>query len=130
MEMMKHDKSKSSVEGGKMYPLLIVSVAFALFIVCPRMAAMTNVITKATQTNIIQVAIVGTIISLPLIIAMVLIFRQYGLIAALGFCILTDVGAALVMKGISLKAGLETFIIAMFVILGVKVASVISGWLP
>jgi hypothetical protein len=78
----------------------------------------------------IQVAIVGTIISLPLIIAMVLIFRQYGLIAALGFCILTDVGAALVMREISLKAGLETFIIALFVILGVKVASVISGWLP
>ena len=112
-----------------MEPLLIVAVAFALFIVCPRMAGMTNVITNATQTNIIRVAIVGTIISLPLVIAMVLIFKQYGLFAALGFCVLTDLGAALVMRQISFKAGLETFIIALFVVLGVKVASIISSWL-
>ncbi len=113
-----------------MYSFLVVSVAFALFIVCPRMAGMVNVITKATQTNIVQVAVIGTILSLPLIIAMSLVFRKYGLIAALGFCVLTDVGAALLMKEISLKAGLETFIIALFVILGVKVASLISSWLP
>ena len=117
-------------ERGKMQQqLLIVSVAFALFIVCPRMAGMTNVITEATQTNIIHVAIVGTIISLPLIIAMVLIFKQYGLFAALGFCVLTDLCAALAMRQISFKAGLETFIIALFLILGVKVASIISSYL-
>lgn len=113
-----------------MHRLLIVSIAFALFIVCPRMAGMTNVITKATQTNIVQVAVIGTILSLPLIIAMVLIFKGYGLIVALGFCVLTDVGAALLMREISLKAGLETFIIALFIIIGVKVASFISGLLP
>ena len=117
---------KSSEGGSKMKPLLIVSVAFALFIVCPRMAGMTNVITNATQTNIIHVAIIGTIISLPLIIAMVLNFKQYGLFAALGFCVLTDLGAALVMKQISFKAGLETFIIALFLILNGQVASIIS----
>jgi len=110
--------------------LLTVSIAFALFIVCPRMAGMVNVITKATHTNIISVSIIGTIISLPLIIAMVLLFKHYGLIAALAFCVLTDIGAALMMKQISLKAGLETFIIALFLILGVEVASTISGWLP
>jgi hypothetical protein len=48
---------------------------------------------------------------------------------ALGFCILTDVGAALFMREISLKAGLETFIIALFVIAGVRVASIISSHL-
>ena len=130
MKVINHEKNKSSNRGGKMETLLIVSVAFALFIVCPRMAGMTNVITNATQTNIIHVAIIGTIISLPLVIAMVLIFKQYGLFAALGFCVLTDLGAALVMRQISFKAGLETFIIALFVILGVKVASIISSWLP
>lgn len=112
-----------------MNSLLIVSVAFALFIVCPRMAGMTNVITNETQTNIIYVAVIGTVISLPLIIGMVLIFKHYGLIAALGFCVLTDIGAALMMRQISFKAGLETFIIALFLILGVKVASIISSWL-
>ncbi len=113
-----------------MHTLIPVYIAFALFIVCPRMAGMTNVITSATQTNIVSVAVVGTLLSLPLVIAMVLIFRQYGLAAALGFAVLTDVGAALFMRQISLKAGLETFIIALFVIAGVKVASIISSWLP
>jgi len=121
--------NKQPKEGDKMSTMILVSIAFALFIVCPRMAGMTNVITNATQTNIIYVSVIGTIISLPLIIAMVLIFKQYGLMAALGFCILTDVGAALFMREISLKAGLETFIIALFVITGVKVASIISSWL-
>jgi hypothetical protein len=34
------------------------------------------------------------------------------------------------MREINFKAGLETFIIALFVIAGVKVASIISSWLP
>ena len=113
----------------EIYSLIIVSVAFALFIVCPRMAAMTHIITNATKTNIVYVAIIGTLISLPLTVAMVTIFKYYGLISALGFCILTDLGAALVMKQISLKAALETFIIALFLILGVKIASIISNQL-
>ncbi len=114
-----------------MRSLILVSLAFALFIVCPRMAGMTYVITKATNTNIIQVALFGTILSLPLIVAMVWIFKQYGLGAALGFCILTDAGSAIIMKeAVSLKASVETFIIALFVILGVKVAQLVSSWLP
>jgi len=130
MKVISYEKNKSSNGGSKMEQLLIVSMAFALFVVCSRMAGMTNVITNATQTNIIHVAIIGTIMSLPLVIAMVLIFKQYGLFAALGFCVLTDLGASLVMRQISFKAGLETFIIALFVIIGVKVASIISSWLP
>jgi len=35
-----------------MNPLLIVSIAFALFILCPRMAGMANVIANATQINL------------------------------------------------------------------------------
>ncbi|MGY4706197.1 hypothetical protein ACVNPS_00370 [Candidatus Bipolaricaulota sp. J31] len=50
--------------------------------------------------------------------------------AALGFCVVTDLGAALLMRQLSLVAGLETLIIALFLILGVKVASWISGLLP
>ena len=110
--------------------LLLASGAFALFIVCPRMAGMTNLIAKATQANLVQIALLGTALSLPLIVAMVLIFRQWGLVAALGFCVVTDLGAALLMRQISLVAGLETLIIALFLILGVKVASWISGLLP
>ncbi len=32
------------------------------------------------------------------------------------------------MKGISFKAGVETLIIALFVIVGVKVAAMVSTW--
>jgi hypothetical protein len=117
---------KSFNRDDKMYIFLVTSVAFALFIVCPRMAGMTNIITNATNTNIVQIAVIGTILAIPLIVAMVLIFKQYGLIPALAFSVLTDIAAALVIKEISFKAGLETLIIALFVIAGVKVASIVS----
>ena len=67
-------------------------------------------------------------LALPRIILMALIFREYGLFAALLFCVATGLMAAVVMKGISFKAGVETLIIALFVILGVKVASMVSAW--
>jgi high-affinity Fe2+/Pb2+ permease len=47
--------------------------------------------------------------------------------AALAFAVLTDVIAALVMGAISWKSSLETFIIALFVIAGVRIASLITA---
>ncbi|MEA3323616.1 MAG: hypothetical protein U9Q37_00515 [Euryarchaeota archaeon] len=67
-------------------------------------------------------------LALPLIVLMALIFKEYGLFAALLFCVVTDLMAAVVMKGISFKAGVETHIIALFVIVGVKVAAMVSTW--
>ena len=67
-------------------------------------------------------------LALPLIILMALIFREYGLFAALFFCVGTDLMAAVIMKGISFKAGVETLIIALFVIAGAKVAATVSAW--
>ena len=67
-------------------------------------------------------------LALPLIILMALIFREYGLFAPLLFCVGTDLMAAVVMKGISFKAGVETLVIALFVIVGVKVAATVSAW--
>ena len=91
------------------------------------MAGMANVIANATKVNLVLVSVIGTLISLPLIVAMVFIFRQWGLWAALAFAVLTDVLAALVMGAISWKASFETFIIALFVIAGVRVASLITA---
>ena len=117
------------VSDEKMNAVLLTSIAFSFFIVCPRMAGMASVITNATETNIVYVAIVGTLISLPLIVAMVLVFKNYGLAAALVFSIITDLGAAYFMKGISVNAGVETLIISLFVVAGIKVASKISALL-
>jgi len=110
--------------------LLVASAAFALFILCPRMAGMANVIADATKVNLILVAVIGTLISLPLIVLMVIIFRQYGLWAALAFAVFTDALAALTMGAISWKASFETFIIAVFVIVGVRVAALLSAKIP
>ncbi len=110
-----------------MNPLLIASIALALFIVCPRMAGMVNVIAGATQVNLIPVTVIGTLVSLPLIVLMVIIFTHYGLWAALAFAVFTDILAALVMGATSWKSSFETFIIAVFVIVGVRVATLISA---
>jgi hypothetical protein len=106
---------------------VIASVGFALFILCPRMAGMANVIANATKVNLVLVSVLGTLIALPLIVAMVFIFRQWGLWAALAFAVFTDVLAALVMGAINWKASFETFIIALFVIAGVRMASLITA---
>lgn len=111
-----------------MKELIIASAAFALFILCPRMAGMTKVISDASGIELIKVVVFGTVVALPLIIAMALIFSRYGLIAALAFAIVTDFISALLMREISLKAGVETLITALFVIMGVKVASMVSAW--
>lgn len=113
----------------KMNSFLLTSIAFSFFIVCPRMAGMANVISNSTEINAVSVAVIGTLISLPLIVAMVLVFEKYGLVAALTFSILTDLGAAYVMKEVSFKAGVETLIISLFVVIGIRVASKISSLL-
>ena len=107
--------------------LLISSIGLALFIVCPRMAGMVYVIAKNSPVSLVYTALFGTIVAIPFVVAMVLIFAKFGLWGALAFCILTDLGAAFVMKEISIRAGIETFVIAVFVIIGVKVAPFITN---
>ena len=107
--------------------LLISGIALALFIICPRMAGMVYIIAKHSHVSLIYTALFGSIVTIPLVIAMVLVFAKFGLWGALAFCILTDFGAAFVMKEISIRAGIETFIIAIFVIIGVKVAPFITN---
>lgn len=113
-----------------MSTLLMVSLAFAFFIVCPRMAGMTYAVVRSTNTNLVHVAVIGTVLSLPLVLAMVFIFQRWGVVGALGFAIVTDLAAALLMGKLDYKAGVEVFIIAVFLILGVRLASVVSAHLP
>ena len=107
--------------------LLMASIGLSLFIICPRMAGMVNIIAKNSQVSLVYTTLLGTIISIPLVIAMVLIFAKFGIWGALAFCVLTDLGAALFMKEISPKAGIETLVIAIFVIIGVKVSPYIAN---
>ena len=106
---------------------LISSIALALFIICPRMAGMVCLIAKNTQVSLIYIALLGSIFSIPFVVLMVLIFAKFGLWGALSFCVLTDLAAAYIIKEISIKAGIETFVIAIFVIIGVKIAPYITN---
>ncbi len=106
--------------------LVIASLAFSLFVVCPRMAGMMQIIAKHCQTSLLATVLGGTLISIPILVVMVFTFEKFGLWGALLFCVLTDVGAAGIMSAMSFKAAIETAIIALFVILGVKVAPFVS----
>lgn len=83
---------------------------------------MVNIIAKQSNASLVYVALLGSILSIPLIVITVLIYSSFGLWGALAFCVLTDLGAAFIMKEISVSAGIETFVIAMFLIIGVKIA--------
>jgi hypothetical protein len=106
--------------------ILLASVAMGFFIICPRMAAMVHIISKHTHTPLYTVALLGTLISIPLMLGIVWTFNRYGVAAAVGFCVATDIVSALLLSGTGWKAPLETAVIAIFVLIGVKVAPVVS----
>ena len=105
--------------------IVLASLAFGFFVVCPRMAGMLPLIAKNVQSPMFLIILTGTIFSIPVLILMVFVFSKLGIIGALAICVLTDLCAAVIMGGINIKAGFETFIIALFVIAGVKLAPVI-----
>lgn len=105
----------------------IVVVAFASFIVCPRMAAMTNLLTRYSISSIYSVVIGGTIVSLPLLIATAWAIRQWGLMAGLALAIATDILAAVILTTVNVKLAVETIIIAVFVVAGSRLASWITA---
>ncbi|SDN75576.1 hypothetical protein SAMN04488516_10669 [Desulfonauticus submarinus] len=108
--------------------LLIPTFAFALFILCPRMAAMTTLIHKNfPQCSIYVLVLGGALISIPFLFVLTWLVGKYGILAGLGFAILTDFLSALLLSFVSLKAGVETLIIAIFVVIGSKVASTLTA---
>ncbi len=107
--------------------MFLVSTALALFIICPRMAGMVNVVCQNTGLPLIKTALFASLISIPLILAMVWVFNRFGIGGALAFCVFTDLISALLLSNVSWKASIESLIIAVFVLGAVKVAPLISG---
>lgn len=102
--------------------LLLSSTALAFFIICPRMAGMVHIIAKSAQVSIMQVALCGTLMAVPMVLMMVAVFGRFGLLGALIFCIGTDLLAAAILSGVSSRAAFETLVLAAFILAGVKVA--------
>lgn len=105
----------------------LASASFAMFIVCPRMAAMTAICHRHAPGSLVFLVILGTLVSVPLLLMMVAILRNWGFAAALGFAVATDLMAALIMGVISRKAAVEILIISLFVITGNRLASWLSA---
>ena len=115
------------MDGKTLISYSIAILAFSFFIVCPRLAAMTNIISKNTAVSIYLTVIVGTIVSIPLLIATAWAIRHWGLMAGLAIAIITDMLAAALMASVSLKVALETLIIAAFVVIGNRFALWVSS---
>ena len=109
------------------FAYVLATAAFAMFIVCPRMAAMTNICHRHLTCNLVVLVILGTLVSIPLLIIMVSILKRWGFAAALGFAIATDLISALIMGAISRKAAVEILIISLFVISGSRLASWVTA---
>ncbi len=106
-----------------LFSYVVTLSAFAFFVVCPRLGAMTNLLNKHSPFSIYWLVILGTFASIPMLILMTWLIRQYGLMAGLGLAIATDLAAALILTSVSTRVAVETFIIALFVVAGNRVAT-------
>ncbi len=110
-----------------LFAYLVTLSAFAFFVVCPRLGAMTNLLNKHSPFSIYSLVILGTFASIPMLILMTWLIRQYGLMAGLGLAIATDLAAALILTSVSIRVAVETFIIALFVVVGNRIATWIGS---
>ncbi|QTA87009.1 hypothetical protein [Desulfonema magnum] len=108
--------------------MFVAAMGLSFFIICPRMAGMVHIIAKNAQLPLIYTALYGSVIAIPMILVMVMVFGKLGVWGALAFCVMTDLLSALFMKSVSTRASIETLVIAVFVILGVKAAPYITGF--
>ena len=102
---------------------LVSILAFSFFIVCPRMAAMTNLLSRHTQSGgIYSLVALGTVVSLPLLLLTAWAIRQWGIMAGLALAIITDLAAAGLLATVNYKVAVETLVIAAFVVAGNRLA--------
>lgn len=109
-----------------MPPFMVSSLAFALYITCPRMTAMIASQAKITGINPLITISFGSIIGIPLFALLFYALQNYGVGAAVLLAALLDIGAALLIGNLNLRAGLELGVITVFVYVGMRVAPLIA----
>lgn len=105
---------------------LIISLAFAFFIMCLRMAGMCAVIARVKGVNPYTIAFIGGILSIPLMVLMVFITIKYGVHLAIFTAALTDMLSAASMGTFKVRYAIEVLIIALFIWVGVLIARSIA----
>jgi hypothetical protein len=106
--------------------LIIASVSFAFFILCPRMVGMAAVISGIKEVNPWVVVVIGAVLAIPLMLLMYWVLQKYGAAYAIGLAAATDIVAALIIGTYSWKSMVSVVIIAAFVWAGVYVANLVS----
>jgi len=113
--------------------LAIASLAFALYVLCPRMTAMMVQESKIRGLDAHAIIIVGALISIPLFILLMHVLLKWGVGWAILVAAAADVVAAALLGTLDLRTGIELAIITAFVYLGIRVApltaSLLLRWL-
>ena len=106
--------------------LLIASLAFGPYVICPRMSAMLHEQGKVRDLNVHAVIVLGALISIPMFAILLHILVNLGIGWAIIFAAIGDFAAAVLLGTIDAKTGVELAIITIFVYVGIKLAPVIS----
>jgi hypothetical protein len=107
-------------------PFMISSLAFSLYITCPRMTAMIASQAKIAGVNPMIMISLGSIIGIPFFALLFYALQSYGVGAAVLLAAALDVGAALLVGNLDLRAGIELAIITIFVYAGMRIAPLIA----
>ena len=111
----------------KWVPTLISSIAFALYVLCPRMTAIIATQSKMKNLNPYTVIFFGCLIAIPLFALMLQSLLRIGVEFAIFVAATADFAAAALLGVIDLKSGVELLIITAFVYAGIKLAPIITG---
>lgn len=109
--------------------LIIASVAFALYVTCPRMTAMIATQTKISGLNPYLMISLGCIIGIPLFFVLFYVLRHYGVGITVFLAAVLDLGAILLLGNLDIKVGIELGIITGFVYTGIRVAPIVAEYL-
>jgi hypothetical protein len=107
--------------------LIVASVAFALYITCPRMTAMIATETKISDLNPFLMISLGCLFGIPLFIMLFCILQHFGVEATVLSAAALDVEAALLVGKLDIKTGIELMVITVFVYAGIRVAPLIAN---
>lgn len=107
--------------------IITVSMAYALFIVCPRVVGLAQVLSRTKEVNLYIIITLGTILVIPLMLLLLFLLKKFGAVYALAFAIITDILAALWMGSYSWKSTVSLLIISSFVWLGIFTSNLVTG---
>jgi hypothetical protein len=93
------------------------------------MTAMIATQTKISGLNPYLMISLGCLLGIPLFIMLFFTLQHFGVGATVLLASALDVGAALLLGSLDLKAGIELVIITIFVYIGIRVAPIIAGLL-